>query len=70
MTQTLSHLAFTDGVVLMAETPRGLQEQITRFMEHLERSSLCMNASECVTIAINAVPAKKSWVSERRKIID
>ena len=59
--QLLSHLAFADDVVLVAETQAGLQRQIDAFSGHLAKSGLFMNAGKCATLSIVAQRAKKSW---------
>jgi hypothetical protein len=58
---TVNHLAFADDVVLLAETPAGLQNQINKFSAHLARSGLMMNAGKCATLSIVANLRKKQW---------
>ena len=59
--QLLSHLAFADDVVLVAETQAGLQRQIDAFSGHLAKSGLFMNAGKCATLSIVAQKFKRSW---------
>ena len=49
----------------MAETPGGLQRQITTFKKHRERSGMCMNPSVSESFRLRPItllPAPHTWV--------
>uniref|UniRef100_A0A2S2Q7J7 Retrovirus-related Pol polyprotein from type-1 retrotransposable element R2 n=1 Tax=Sipha flava TaxID=143950 RepID=A0A2S2Q7J7_9HEMI len=45
-------LAFADDVVLVAETPAGLQKAIDRFCARLEETGMGLNPAKCVTLSL------------------
>ena len=59
--QTLSCLAFADDLVLLAKTPRGLQQQFTAIERALDLCGLTLNARKCSTLRIDVLGKEKTW---------
>ena len=59
----VSYLAFADDIVLLAESPVGLENQANCFAKGLKACGLYLNAGKCATMAIDCPPHEKRWVA-------
>ena len=59
--QMLSCLAFADDLVILAQTPNGLQTQFKIVERALEFSGLTLNAQKCNTISTSVLGKSKVW---------
>lgn len=60
----VSHMAFADDVVLLAENSQNLQRLLTAYTEHLNRVGLEVNPRKCATVDIRVHKRKdgRRWV--------
>lgn len=55
----ISYLAFADDLILVAASPRGLQDKVNRLSEGLKLTGLQLNEAKCATMRIQIDGKKK-----------
>ena len=60
-TSKINCLMFADDAVLMAQTPLGLQHNITTYVDRMAVFGLSVNASKCAAVHIKADKQHKRW---------
>ena len=58
----LSHLAFADDIVLFAQTPKGLNDQVNRLASEMAKCGLALNTKKSMSYSQMVDGKKKKWV--------
>ena len=59
---TISHMAFSDDLVLFAKDDVMMQDQVDHVLFRLAQCGLNVNKSKCATLNIIINPKKKQWI--------
>lgn len=65
----ISYLAFADDLILTAASPRGLQEQINKLSEGLEKAGLHLNEVKCATMRIEFDGKAGKWIANPERFL-